>query len=188
MLLSTSHHQTICLSHPTLALLQFAHPHTFFSTHTNQQHALLHPLRIVRRRRYRLACASSRGMSDRQLKPVIRSITNARQTGLGDVLSGTAQGTNTLLSGGANNAISSAGNSVADVSNSAGDLVTRQLEEVSRITSLDVDEYHVNQMTVTSNTRSHSSVAKAMVPRAPTRLLISFLVFWLNAHLRRKSE
>lgn len=44
-------------------------------------------------------------------------------------MSGTAQGTNTLLSGGTNNAVNSAGTSVADVSNSAGDLVTRQLEE-----------------------------------------------------------
>jgi hypothetical protein len=45
------------------------------------------------------------------------------QTGLGDVESGVAQGSNTLLSGGANNAVNSAGNSAADVSSSAGDLV-----------------------------------------------------------------
>ena len=45
------------------------------------------------------------------------------QTGAGDVLSGTAQGTNAVLSGGANNAVNSAGNSAADVSSSAGDLV-----------------------------------------------------------------
>ena len=48
---------------------------------------------------------------------------NRSQAGAGDVLAGTAQGSNTLLSGGANNAVNSAGNSAADVSNSAGDLV-----------------------------------------------------------------
>lgn len=50
-----------------------------------------------------------------------------KQTGLGDVLSGTAQGTNTLESGGANNLLNSGGKSVADVSDSAGDLITRQV-------------------------------------------------------------
>ena len=45
------------------------------------------------------------------------------QAGAGDVLSGTAQGTNTLESGGANNAVNSVGASVGDVSSSAGDLV-----------------------------------------------------------------
>jgi hypothetical protein len=48
---------------------------------------------------------------------------NRSQAGAGDVLAGTAQGSNTLLSGGTNNAVNSAGNSAADVSNSAGDLV-----------------------------------------------------------------
>ena len=48
-----------------------------------------------------------------------------KQTGLGDVLSGTAQGTGTLESGGVNNAVNSAGNSMADVSSSAGNLINR---------------------------------------------------------------
>ena len=45
------------------------------------------------------------------------------QAGAGDVLSGTAQGTNTLESGGANNAVNAVGASVGDVSSSAGGLV-----------------------------------------------------------------
>jgi hypothetical protein len=50
------------------------------------------------------------------------------QTGLGDVESGLAQGVNTVLSGGANNAVNSVGNSVADLSSSAGDLIARSPE------------------------------------------------------------
>ena len=50
-------------------------------------------------------------------------LTIDQQAGVGDVLAGTASGTNTLLSGGANNLLNSAGNSVADVSNSAGDAI-----------------------------------------------------------------
>lgn len=48
-----------------------------------------------------------------------------RQTGIGDVLSGSAGGVNGLMTGGANNVANSGGNSVADVSGSAGDLTTR---------------------------------------------------------------
>jgi hypothetical protein len=68
----------------------------------------------------------SRGTPVTGPKLVTRTVTNAQQTGLGDVMSGLAQGTNNLLSGGVNNAVSSTGNSVADVSNSAGNLVNRQ--------------------------------------------------------------
>jgi hypothetical protein len=57
-----------------------------------------------------------------------RLLTPSPQAGLGDVESGAAQGTNTLLSGGANNAVSSTGNSVADLSNSAGNLINRSPE------------------------------------------------------------
>ena len=50
------------------------------------------------------------------------------QAGTGDVLSGVAGGTNTLMTGGANNALNSGGNSVSDLSNSSGDLVSRAPE------------------------------------------------------------
>ena len=50
-------------------------------------------------------------------------LTTDQQSGVGDVLAGTASGTDTLLSGGVNNLLNSAGNSVADVSNSAGDVI-----------------------------------------------------------------
>jgi hypothetical protein len=59
-----------------------------------------------------------------------------RQTGAGDVLSGVAQGSNTLLSGGVNNAVNSAGNSVADLSNSAGNLINRSPEAQAGVSEL----------------------------------------------------
>lgn len=58
------------------------------------------------------------------------------QTGAGDVLSGVAQGTNTLLSGGANNAVNSVGNSVADLSSSAGNLINRSPEAQVGVSTL----------------------------------------------------
>ena len=59
--------------------------------------------------------------------PITRTVTDPQQTGAGDVESGLAQGINTVLSGGANNAVSSTGNSVEGLSSSAGGLVTRQV-------------------------------------------------------------
>lgn len=45
--------------------------------------------------------------------------------GAGDVLSGGANGANSLLEGGANNFVNSGGNSAADLSDSGGDLINR---------------------------------------------------------------
>jgi hypothetical protein len=52
-------------------------------------------------------------------------LTDNQQAGTGDALSGTAGGTNSLMTGGANNALNSAGNSASDVSSSGGKLVNR---------------------------------------------------------------
>lgn len=64
--------------------------------------------------------------------------------GTGDVLSGTAGGANALLSGGANNLVSSTGNSVADLSSSAGNLVNRSPEPQVGVSIAHLPEQHVS--------------------------------------------
>jgi len=54
-------------------------------------------------------------------------MSNNRQAGTGDVLSGTAGGANSLLANGANHDLDSAGYSVADVSDSTGNLINRSV-------------------------------------------------------------
>jgi hypothetical protein len=55
--------------------------------------------------------------------------------GTGDFLSGTAGGLNAVLSGGANNLVNSAGNSVADLANSGGNLINRSPEPQAGVSS-----------------------------------------------------
>ena len=124
---STSTHQSFS---PTPYHSPFAHPHTFFRKppQPDKMHfSILFTPFIAGVLALPVPQAGvSRGTPVTGPKLVTRTVTNAQQTGLGDVMSGLAQGTNNLLSGGANNAVSSTGNSVADVSNSAGNLVNRQ--------------------------------------------------------------
>jgi hypothetical protein len=145
--LNSHQHQTISLSLPTSSLFHSLHPiHSFQSTTnhyqiankstTNQQHAILHPFHIFLRMRSCIACASSWGKSRLRSRSARGPALTLQQTGLGDVESGAAQGTNTLLSGGANNAVSSTGNSVADVSNSAGNLINRSPEAQVGVSAL----------------------------------------------------
>jgi hypothetical protein len=144
---SASNHQSVSSN---LTLIPFAHPYTFFpiankspanqqtnnKPTTNQQHAFLHPFHIFLRMRSCIARASSRGKSRLRCRPARGLALTLEQTGLGDVESGAAQGTNTLLSGGANNAVSSTGNSVADLSNSAGNLINRSPEAQVGVSAL----------------------------------------------------
>jgi hypothetical protein len=141
---SASNHQSFSSN---IILIPFAPPHTFFpinnkplsnrqQTTTNQQHAILHPFHISLRMRSCIACASSWGKSRLRSRSARGPALTLQQTGLGDVESGAAQGTNTLLSGGANNAVSSTGNSVADVSNSAGNLINRSPEAQVGVSAL----------------------------------------------------
>jgi hypothetical protein len=128
LLLVSHQHQTTFLSLSLSTLLNsIRSPSYILFSNTNQQNALHHPLHIFHRGCPRLACTSSRSKSQTPTQIGKSAITKTQQTGAGDVLSGAAQGTATLLSGGTNNAVNSAGASVGDISNSAGDLITRQV-------------------------------------------------------------
>jgi len=65
-------------------------------------------------------------------------LTIDQQAGTGDLFSNTASGTNSLMTGGANNALNSAGNSASDLSSSSGDLVSRSPEPAVGVSQLDL--------------------------------------------------
>jgi hypothetical protein len=87
---------------------------------------------------------------------ITRTVTDPQQTGLGDVESGLAQGTNAVLSGGANNAVSSTGNSVAGLSSAAGNLINRSPEPQVAVSTQ-------------STPGSHDLQANASMPGRPRR-------------------